>query len=200
MSSQREHLSTLGFNLLTAKSKRSPSLWDLAVLAMLHEGPMHPYEMQRLLRDRHKDELLVFKLGSLYHAINRLLRAHLIDAVDIGRDGRRPERTTYQITSTGEQALIEWLRQMIVAVPHRDTSEFMAALSFLVYLNPEDAISSLEQRAQSLDNEIQGLSAAIDALVERVGRINLIETEYLIAMRKAELEWTRGLITAKNQA
>jgi DNA-binding PadR family transcriptional regulator len=177
---------------MTAKEK-TPNLWDLAVLALLHEGPMHPYEMQRLLRERHKDELLVLKRGSLYHSINRLLRSHLILAVEIGRNGRRPERTTYQITTAGEQALTAWLRQM-VAVPQRETSELMAAMSFLVYLNPEETISLLERRAQSLVYEIQGLGDAIDQLIERVGRINLIESEYLIAMRRAELEWIRGLI------
>ena len=170
-----------------------PSLWDLAVLAMLHEGPMHPYEMQRLLRERHKDELLVLKRGSLYHAINRLLRAHIIDAVDIGRNGRRPERTTYQITDQGEQALTAWLSEM-VAVPQRETSVFMAAMSFLVYLDPGNAISLLEERARSLANEVLGLNTTIDALVKRVARINLIETEYMLVMRRAEIEWIRGLI------
>lgn len=178
---------------MTAKEAKSPSLWDLVVLSMLHEGMMHPYEMQRLLRERHKDELLVLKRGSLYHAINRLLRSGFIEAVEIGRNGRRPERTTYQITPAGEQALTAWLRQM-VSVPQRETTEFTAALSFLVYLNPDDARSLLELRAQALGYEIQGLGEALRTLGKRVGRINLIESEYLIAMRQAELDWINGLI------
>jgi DNA-binding PadR family transcriptional regulator len=178
---------------MTAKEAKTPSLWDLVVLSMLHEGTMHPYEMQRLLRERHKDELLVLKRGSLYHAINRLLRFGFIDAVEIGRNGRRPERTTYQITPAGEQALTAWLRQM-VSVPQRETTEFTAALSFLVYLNPEDATSLLQLRARALGHEIQGLGEALQTLEKRVGRINMIESEYLIAMRKAELKWVNGLI------
>jgi len=62
----------------------------LAVMNLLLERPMHPYEIQRLLRQRHKDELLVLKRGSLYHAINRLLQAGLIETVSTGRAGRRP--------------------------------------------------------------------------------------------------------------
>ncbi len=178
---------------MIAKSDKIHSLWDMAVIAMLHEGPNHPYEMQRLLRERHKDELLVLKRGSLYHSINRLLRSRLIEAVETGRSGRRPERTTYQVTAAGEQALTAWLRQM-VSVPQHESSEFIAALSFLVYLDPQEAVSLLELRAESLANAIQGLGIAIDTLVKRVRRINLIENEYLIAMRKAELEWVRALI------
>ena len=49
-------------------------------------------------RLRHKDEILVLKRGSLYHAIGRLVRTELIRAKDISRNGRRPERTTYAIT------------------------------------------------------------------------------------------------------
>jgi DNA-binding PadR family transcriptional regulator len=47
-------------------------LWDVAVLACLRERPMHPYEIQRVLRTRRKDDVLVLKRGSLYEAIARL--------------------------------------------------------------------------------------------------------------------------------
>src|SRR6476660_9161950 len=106
-------------------------IWELTVLCTLREGAMHPYEIQRLLRERHKDELLVLKRGSLYHAINRLLLAGLIETVSTGRAGRRPERTTYRITDEGERHLLQWLRQM-VAVPRREASDFMTAVSFLI--------------------------------------------------------------------
>ena len=55
-------------------------IWEIAVLALLREAPMHPYQMQRLLRHRHKDEILALKRGSLYHAIGRLARGGLITA------------------------------------------------------------------------------------------------------------------------
>lgn len=154
---------------------------------------MHPYEMQRLLRERHKDELLSLKRGSLYHAIHRLLRSGLIKAVKVGRSGRRPERTTYRITSKGQQELAGWLRQMI-ATPRQEPSEFMACMSFLIHLEPGDAISQLEQRAQRLEQETAELRERMDAVVARVGRINLLESEYLAAMREAELKWVRALV------
>jgi DNA-binding PadR family transcriptional regulator len=167
-------------------------LWELAVLALLRERAMHPYEMQRLLRERHKDELLVLKRGSLYHAIRRLVRSGLIKAIKVGRTGSRPERTTYRITPEGKQELIRWLRQM-VAIPKHESSEFMASMSFLVYLEPGDASSQLDVRAGHLQKEIGELREVINLLVARITRINLLESEYLLAMREAELEWIRGL-------
>lgn len=174
------------------KRDLSFGLWELAVLALLREHPMHPYEMQRLLRERRKDELLALKRGSLYHAIRRLSRAGWIEAGRTERQGRRPERTTYRITSTGRHELMRRLEGMI-ATPKRESSEFMACLSFLVLLAPEDAKARLDERMRGLEAEIAGLREQIAGTLERITRINLLESEYLLAMREAELRWTRGL-------
>ena len=69
------------------------TLWSLAVLGLLREHPMHPYEIQRQLHLRHTDELLGLKRGSLYHAIRDLERAGLIEPIETSREGRWPERT-----------------------------------------------------------------------------------------------------------
>lgn len=167
-------------------------LWEVAVLSLLRQGPMHPYLMQRLLRDRHKDEVLVLKRGSLYHAIGRLERAKLITAVTTGREGRRPERTTYCITPAGEQALLDTLRR-ILATPRREPSQFMAAISFLVHLTPAEALPHLTERCQRLEQEIAHREMLLKPVAEKIPRIHLVESEYLLAMLKTELEWTRSL-------
>jgi DNA-binding PadR family transcriptional regulator len=176
-----------------AKAPSPLTHWEIAVLAFLREDRMHPYEMQRLLRERHKDELLALKRGSLYHAINRLVRDGLIEAVSTRREGRRPARTTYRLTAAGASALASSLRTM-VAEPRRETSEFFAGLSFLVYLDPDDAASQLEERARRLETDIEEMSSVRKQLVARVDRINLLEEEYLLAMRRAELRWVRSLL------
>jgi DNA-binding PadR family transcriptional regulator len=169
-------------------------IWEIAVLALLREAPMHPYQMQSLLRLRHKDEILALKRGSLYHAIGRLVRDELITAKSTSRDGRRPERTTYAITAAGRKEFTRVLRQ-IIAVPRRESSEFMAAMSFLVHLTPGEALPRLEERSHRLENEISLRSAGVSAASLHVLRINLIESEYLIAMLKAEFDWVRNLIS-----
>src|SRR5271154_2463968 len=168
-------------------------LWEIAILALLREEPMHPYQMQQLLRERHKDEILVLKRGSLYHAINRLLRAKLIAVVSSARHGRRPERTTYRICTAGRQQLVHSLRQMI-SVPRREPSDFLASMSFVIYLTPSVAAVKLTERARHLAEEIQASHAALKRVALRVQRIHLIESEYLLAMRQAELKWVRGAI------
>jgi DNA-binding PadR family transcriptional regulator len=155
---------------------------------------MHPYQMQSLLRLRHKDEILALKRGSLYHAIGRLVRDELITAKSTSRNGRRPERTTYAITPSGRKEFNRVLRN-IIATPRRESSEFMAAMSFLVHLTPAESLPRLEERARHLENEIALHATGITAASAYVLRINLVESEYLIAMLKAELAWVRNLIS-----
>ena len=181
---------------MAQEARNSPSHWEVAVLAFLRERPMHPYEMQRLLRERRKDELLALKRGSLYHAINRLARGGLIDAVGTSREGGRPERTTYRLTSAGEQELHATLRGMVAEL-RAGASEFFAGLSFLVYLTPEDATEQLRERARRIDGEIESLTTSCRrALRHEVARINLLEEEYLLAMWKAERQWLTDVLEA----
>jgi DNA-binding PadR family transcriptional regulator len=168
-------------------------LWELAVLAMLREHPLHPYEIQRLLKERKKDDVLVLKRGSLYHAIRRLAAAGLIVEGETSRAGLRPERTTYALTAAGEAALGASLREL-VAAPRAEPSSFMGAMSFLIHLDPATAAAALEERLAALEREIAEFDERIDAVGQRIGRIHVIESEYARAMRAAEAKWARALL------
>jgi DNA-binding PadR family transcriptional regulator len=178
---------------MSPSSTEHGSLWELAVLALLREEPMHPYQMQRILRERHEDEVLGLKRGSLYHAIRRLVRTGLIEPVTTGREGRRPERTTYRLTPNGAREFVRWLRQRL-ATPQSEPSEFMGSISFLVHLAPKDAARHLELRARALEGQIDALGRTLQQVGTFVPRIHLIERHYLQAIHKAEREWVRGLV------
>lgn len=169
------------------------NLWSLTVLCLLQEREMHPYEMQRLIRQRKKDDFLDLKRGSLYHSIGRLQRAGLIDAVATTREGKRPERTVYRITELGESELLAWLRELL-ANPARETSQFFAALSFIAVLRPEDALEQLESRAGLLEADIARMDSALRTMMPQIGRVVLLEVEYSLATRRAELQWVRAVV------
>ena len=86
---------------MRARPHRTLTPLALAILRLLHERPMHPYEMHQLVRDRGTDFVIKVRAGSLYHAVERLAMLGLIAPVETGRDGRRPERTVYAITDAG---------------------------------------------------------------------------------------------------
>jgi DNA-binding PadR family transcriptional regulator len=149
--------------------------------------------MQRLIRDWHKDEFLDLKRGSLYHAIERLRKGGLIDPIETSREGRRPERTVYQLTEAGERHVCEWLKQLL-AVPIREPTQFFAALSFLPHLTPEIVQVQLDERTSLLKSEIASLKMVLQTMVPKIGRLVLVEVEYALAMREAELAWVNSLL------
>jgi DNA-binding PadR family transcriptional regulator len=171
--------------------KRSPIA--LAVLAMLYEAPMHPYRMQRLIKERGKDEVInVEQRASLYQTIQRLEREGLIAAQSVTREEKRPERTIYEITQTGRAMALSWLRE-ILSRPGQEYPEFPAAISFLPMLPPADALQQLELRASALDAELERIDAGLKQ-AEPVPRLFLLEMEYLRAMQVTELTWVRAVI------
>ena len=178
---------------LRRRSPATRTLWSLAVLAMLRERAMHPYEMQRVMHQRHTDELLALKRGSLYHAINQLQRDGLIEPVETTREGRRPERTVYQITPDGDDELVLWMRELL-SMPVREGSQFTAALAFVLHLPPEDALEQLELRAVGLEASIAALHAIERGIGAYVGRVSVLELEYQRALAQAELDWVRSII------
>src|SRR5512143_2736371 len=87
--------------------------WALAVLCLLRERAMHPYELRRLMKERHKDERLVLKPGSLYNAVAALLQEGLIEERETSREGKRPHRTVYRITAAGKVRVAAWITRML---------------------------------------------------------------------------------------
>jgi len=175
------------------RSAASRTLWSLAVLAMLRERSMHPYEMQRVMHQRHTDELLALKRGSLYHAINQLQRDGLIQPLETNREGRRPERTIYQITPDGDDERGIWMRELL-SVPVQEPSQFTAALAFVLHVPPDEALEQLELRAVSLEASIAAMRAVEHRITAYVGRFSILELEYQRALAQAEVDWVRSII------
>lgn len=166
--------------------------WSLAVLCLLRERPMHPYEMRKLMKERHKDDRLVLKPGSLYNAVTWLLDQELIEQGASTRAGRRPQRTTYHILPAGERELKRWISEMIVEL-RNEPSSFSVALDHLVHLTPAAALKSIESRCAALRSAIEYLTATVESVGARVGRVLVIEVEFDRAMFRAQLAWLEEL-------
>jgi DNA-binding PadR family transcriptional regulator len=165
----------------------------LAVLACLAERPMHPYEMATTLRERGKDQSIKLNYGSLYTVVEALQQHGLIVAQETEREGRRPERTVYRLTDAGRIELIDWVSELL-STPAKEFTQFEAGLSLMEVLPPDDVAALLEQRCNLLEVEISQGRFLLQTLAERgLARLFVIESEYQLAMREAELAWTRAL-------
>ena len=176
-----------------AGRRKISNLLALSLLNLLVERPMYPYEMAATLRERGKDDSIKINWGSLYTVVQNLEKYGFIEAVDVAREGKQPERTTYQITEAGRAELKDWVRELI-SVPEREHTKFEAALGEFAVLPPNELIGLLRRRLDVLEATIAQHQAALDELVTQVPRLFLVESEYHLALRRAEAEWVRGLL------
>jgi DNA-binding PadR family transcriptional regulator len=176
-----------------AKRRKVSNLLALSLLTLLTQRPMYPYEMASMLRERGKDNSIKVNWGSFYTVVQNLEKYGFIEAVEVAREGRQPERTTYQITEAGRAELMDWLRELL-SVPEREHTSFEAALGESAVLPPDELIDLLQQRLTALEEANGRLQAALATLVTQLPRLFLIESEYYLAQRRAEEEWVRGLL------
>jgi DNA-binding PadR family transcriptional regulator len=176
-----------------ARRRKVSNLLALSLLTLLTERPMYPYEMASMLRERGKDNAIKINWGSFYTVVQNLEKYGFIEAVEVAREGRQPERTTYQITDAGSAELKDWLRELL-SVPEREHTSFEAALGEAAVLPPDELIDLLQQRLATLEKANDRLQAELKTLVTQLPRLFLIESEYYLTQRRAEEEWIRGLL------
>lgn len=176
-----------------AKRRKVGNLLALSLLNLLMQRPMYPYEMASTLRQRGKDDAIKINWGSLYTIVQNLEKYGFIETVEVVREGRQPERTTYQITEAGRAELMGWLRELL-SVPEREYTGFEAALGESAILPPDELASLLRQRLDTLDAANAQQQAELETVETQIPRLFMIESEYYLAMRRAEADWVRALL------
>jgi DNA-binding PadR family transcriptional regulator len=165
----------------------------LSILELLNERPMHPYELAATMRARHHDEFIRLNFGSLYHTVEVLERNGWIVGAEPEKEGRRPERTVYDLTDAGRRVLLQVVGD-IVSVPRREYLHFSAGLMFMHHLDKKAAVARLEQRSQALHQTITKLSRILSELLDGGHtRLTLIELEHKIAVLEAERAWVERI-------
>jgi DNA-binding PadR family transcriptional regulator len=174
-----------------ATRRKVGNLLALAILVLLAERPMHPYEMATLLRERGKEGHIRINWGSLYTVVANLEKHGLIEATHVDRQGRRPERTVYRIRPEGREEARDWLRELI-RNPEKEYPRFGAALSEMGALPPAEVEALLERRLVALDAKIAEQRAGLAQWSKALPRLFMVESEYDLAMREAESAWVRS--------
>ncbi|MFI9504308.1 PadR family transcriptional regulator [Nocardia sp. NPDC052566] len=176
-----------------ATKRKVNNLLALAVLSVIVERPMHRYEIATALKDRGKDRDMDIKWGSLYTVVQNMAKANFLEIIGSERDGARPERTIYRITDAGRAELLDWTRELI-AVPESEHHRFVAGLSILGVIPPDEVIELLGKRVEALRHSIEAVHRELADIAESgLPRLFIIETEYGMAMLEAEMAWANSL-------
>src|SRR5262249_27131195 len=165
------------------------------------------------LKNRHKHESIKLRYGSLYTVIELLMERGFISAKETSRDGKRPERTVYTLTAAGHDELRDWMGEL-VREPAKEFPQFEAALCLLPVLPPDEAVKLLRCRALHLRGQITRLETHLSHMVgqdlcamagpeeklpallagQKFPPIFVVESEYRLAVIKAELDFVHNLI------
>jgi len=164
------------------------------VLWQLYAEPMHVYKMQKLFEATGKDRVInIRSRASLYQTLERLQRHGLVEAVETVRIEGYPDRVVYATTDAGREVAGEWLRQMLRTTDN-DYPEFLAALSILFGLPPDEARAELELRTRRLSAQLAETEAEVAAAPPELPRLFLLEEEYRAALLSAEVSFLGGVI------
>jgi DNA-binding PadR family transcriptional regulator len=124
--------------------------------------PVHGYVVRRELASWRAQEWASIQPGSIYNALKSLTREGYLEIVGTNQVGGRPERTTYRLTTPGEEEFHTLLREEWWTV-RPPIDPMMAAISFLGAVTRDEALAALEHRAAQIHGMVRHLEFGIEA-------------------------------------
>ena len=159
------------------------------ILAMLHEQPMHPYQVHQTLVERGDTRLVRVNAGAVYHGIERLEKEGLVEAAGTERAGNRPERTTYRITDAGRSAFAARLASFL-GDDHPSFPLFAVGLAEAHEIPSDEVVAQLTRRRDREADRMARLRQAQDRLrALGLPRRYLLDVERDLAMMGADIAW-----------
>jgi DNA-binding PadR family transcriptional regulator len=168
---------------------------ELAVLGLLHEGPMHGYELRKRL-----NLMLgwgrVLSYGSLYPALKKMLRANLITEVVASTTptSRRP-RIVYEVTEAGH-AQFERLMSEVGPTAWEDDN-FDIRFAFFSSTDMEIRLRVLEGRRSRLQERLARVQAELERTQAEVNRYAAELQRHGVESVEREVRWLSDLIQAE---
>ena len=165
---------------------------ELALLSLIVEEPRHGYAIRAVIDERGMREWVDLGMSSIYHVLNRLEVAGMIEGRP-GTESGGPSRKVYHPTRAGRRALIGGLWEAL-AEPRRIGSPFLLGVANLPALPPEDVQVALSERAAALQEEhdrlahirgdVAGVPPHVDAMFEYTQTLIDAEIQWLETFRK----------------
>lgn len=168
---------------------------ELAVLGLLHEGPMHGYELRKRL-----NLMLgwgrVLSYGSLYPTLKKMLRSNLIEeaAVSSTPVTKRP-RIVYQVTEAGH---VEFERLMSEVGPTAwEDDNFDIRFAFFGRTDMEIRLRVLEGRRTRLQERLDRVQQQLAMTQKEVDRYAAELQRHGVESVEREVRWLSDLINAE---
>ncbi|MGZ5369759.1 MAG: helix-turn-helix transcriptional regulator [Aeromicrobium sp.] len=173
-------------------AKRGAAL-ELAVLGLLHDAPMHGYELRKQL-----NSLLgwgrVLSYGTLYPCLKALLKAGYIAAEDptgVPARGRRA-RIVYKLTAEGKEHFTQCLGESGPATWDDDT--FGVRFAFFARTDSPTRVRILEGRRSRLEDRLENVRMSAQRGRERFDAYTRELQRHGLESVEREVRWLTELI------
>lgn len=175
---------------------------EFAVLGLLHESPMHGYELRTRLRVK-LGAFRAFSYGSLYPTLRRMRAAGWIteeepdpSAATPALAGRRG-KVVYRLTAEGKERLADLLAQ---AGPEAYADDsFGVHFAFFAQTDADVRMRILEGRRRRVEEQRDGLRAALARTRERLDRYTLELQKHGLDAVEREVRWLNELIDTERR-
>lgn len=172
---------------------------ELAVLGLLHEGPLHGYELRRRLNLMLGWGLgRVLSYGSLYPALKKMLRSSLItedDSVPAPVTGR--PRIVYRVTDAGREEFRHLMSD--VGPTAWEDDNFGIRLSFFSDAPSEIRLRVLEGRRSRLEERLARVRSDLARTPGRSDRYASEFQRHRVESVEREVRWLSDLIAAERE-
>jgi DNA-binding PadR family transcriptional regulator len=177
---------------------------ELAVLGLLHEAPLHGYELRQRLKAT-LGTFRAFSYGSLYPTLRRMREAGWIveaegDAVVVAGapplTGRRG-KVVYELTAEGKERFAELLAEAGPSAWEDET--FGVHFAFFSQTAPEVRVRILEGRRSRLEERREGVRAGLARTRSRLDRYTLQLQEHGLESVEREVRWLTELIESERR-
>ncbi len=180
---------------------RKSGVLELAVLGLLHQTPMHGYELRKRLNTV-LGPLRAISYGSLYPALKDLLAAGWIAedtsaGTEAGLASRR-SKIVYKLTADGKERLQELLAEGGPAAWEDET--FGVHFAFFAQTDADVRLKILEGRRIRLEERREGVRAALTRARERLDRYTLELQQHGLESVDREVRWLNELIDTERKA
>ena len=169
---------------------------ELAVLGLLHETPLHGYELRKRL-----NTVLgwgrVLSYGSLYPALKKMLKAGWIaeDLSSAPATVSRRQRIVYALTPTGEE---RFTTLMAEAGPSAwEDDNFDVRFAFFSRTDMEIRLRILEGRRARLEERLERVQSQLDRTQQQMDRYATELQRHGVESVEREVRWLSDMINAE---
>jgi len=183
---------------------------ELAVLGLLHESPMHGYELRKQLTTKLGAFRFAISYGSLYPTLRRLQADGWIsegappgcppaNAEEVPLLTGKRGRVVYTITAEGKERFQELLT---AAGPETYDSEagFGVHFAFFARTDPATRLRILEGRRRRVEERREGMRDVLSRAAERLDAYTLELQRHGLDACEREVRWLEELIANERNA